>query len=586
MKRILKIFTICFICVILTAIQIAECPAQTVTKKSSEQLQNSNAAKKPKVLITYFSQSGTTKKVAEKIKKMTGADLFRIQTKKKYTSNYDKLVDIGLKEQKKNARPALKSKVKSIKQYDTIIIGYPIWWDDAPMAIYSFLESYNLSGKTILPFCTSGGSDISASVKHIKKVCKKSVVKTGLTANDVSDKKISNWLKKNKVTVKEEISVKLLIGKTNVTSKTYNMKTGTSKTLKTSSNEKISSISYTSSNPKAVSVSKKGVIKAKKSGTSKITVAVKTKQGSKKVWMKVKASASKPTPTPEIPDKEGDKTLIVYFTYTGNAGTIADIISEKTGAAKVRLETVKTYPSDYSGVYDEAMAEKNTNARPELKTKIEDMDTYDTIFVGYPIWHGDTPMAIRTFLEEYDFTGKTVIPYCTSGSSRPDTSFTHVKESAKGAKVPDGFWSTSSELGNLKELVLKWLDELGILKEDKENDTMKITVGDTVFTATLADNSSAAALKELLVKGPLTINMHDYANMEKVGPIGTSLPTNDEHIVTEPGDIILYLGNSLVIYYDTNTWNFTRIGRLNDVTQAELMEALGKGDVTVTFSLE
>lgn len=388
------------------------------------------------------------------------------------------------------------------------------------------------------------------------------------------------------MTVKEEISVKLLIGKTNVTSKTYNMKTGTSKTLKTSSNEKISYISYTSSNPKAVSVSKKGVIKAKKSGTSKITVAVKTKQGSKKVWMKVKASASKPTPTPEIPDKEGDKTLIVYFTYTGNAGTIADIISEKTGAAKVRLETVKTYPSDYSGVYDEAMAEKNTNARPELKTKIEDMDTYDTIFVGYPIWHGDTPMAIRTFLEEYDFTGKTVIPYCTSGSSRPDTSFTHVKESAKGAKVPDGFWSTSSELGNLKELVLKWLDELGILKEDKENDTMKITVGDTVFTATLADNSSAAALKELLVKGPLTINMHDYANMEKVGPIGTSLPTNDEHIVTEPGDIILYLGNSLVIYYDTNTWNFTRIGRLNDVTQAELMEALGKGDVTVTFSLE
>lgn len=115
---------------------------------------------------------------------------------------------------------------------------------------------------------------------------------------------------------------------------------------------------------------------------------------------------------------------------------------------------------------------------------------------------------------------------------------------------------------------------------------MKITEGDTVFTATLADNSSAAALKELLVKGPLTINMHDYANMEKVGPIGTSLPTNDEHIVTEPGDIILYLGNSLVIYYDTNTWNFTRIGRLNDVTQAELLEALGKGDVTVTFSLE
>lgn len=72
---------------------------------------------------------------------------------------------------------------------------------------------------------------------------------------------------------------------------------------------------------------------------------------------------------------------------------------------------------------------------------------------------------------------------------------------------------------------------------------INITAGNTVFTATLADNSSVEALKELLQKGPLTINMRDYASMEKVGPIGTSLPTNDEHIVTEAGDIILYQEN-------------------------------------------
>lgn len=122
--------------------------------------------------------------------------------------------------------------------------------------------------------------------------------------------------------------------------------------------------------------------------------------------------------------------------------------------------------------------------------------------------------------------------------------------------------------------------------ESIEAELMKVTIGDTVFTATLADNSSAQALAELLREGPLTIDMHDYANMEKVGPIGQSLPENNEQITTGPGDIILYLGDSLVIYYDTNSWDFTRIGKINDVTQEELLAAMGSGNVSVTFELE
>lgn len=122
--------------------------------------------------------------------------------------------------------------------------------------------------------------------------------------------------------------------------------------------------------------------------------------------------------------------------------------------------------------------------------------------------------------------------------------------------------------------------------ENKEENIMKITAGDTVFTAELADNSSAEALKTLLSEGPLTIEMSDYASMEKVGPIGQDLPRNDEQISTDAGDIILYQGNYLVIYYGTNSWNFTRIGKINGVTKQELLDAFGDGDVTVTFSLE
>ena len=105
------------------------------------------------------------------------------------------------------------------------------------------------------------------------------------------------------------------------------------------------------------------------------------------------------------------------------------------------------------------------------------------------------------------------------------------------------------------------------------------------LAATLADNSSATSFYELLEKGPVTIKMHDYGNFEKVGPLGTTLPRNDTQITTTAGDIILYQGNQITIYYDTNSWTFTRLGKVDGVTQAELKKILGKGDVTAVFEI-
>lgn len=120
----------------------------------------------------------------------------------------------------------------------------------------------------------------------------------------------------------------------------------------------------------------------------------------------------------------------------------------------------------------------------------------------------------------------------------------------------------------------------------KEYTQMKVTVGEKTFVANLNNNSSAQALVELLKTGPLTIDMHDYGNFEKVGQIGQTLPRNDEHITTGPGDIILYQGNQLVLYYDTNTWDFTPIGNIPNVTTEQLLDVLGEGNVTVVFSLD
>ena len=109
-------------------------------------------------------------------------------------------------------------------------------------------------------------------------------------------------------------------------------------------------------------------------------------------------------------------------------------------------------------------------------------------------------------------------------------------------------------------------------------------VSEDTLTIALADNSSADAFYALLQEGDVTIDMADYAHFEKVGDLGVTLPTNDTRITTTPGDLILYLGHNITLYYDENTWSFTLLGHVQDKTAEELRAILGDGDVTITFS--
>lgn len=117
----------------------------------------------------------------------------------------------------------------------------------------------------------------------------------------------------------------------------------------------------------------------------------------------------------------------------------------------------------------------------------------------------------------------------------------------------------------------------------QEEPMLKITVGDQELLATFAENSSAEEFRDLLAQGPVTVSMDDYGGFEKVGSLGTALTRNDTRITTQPGDVILYQGNQITIYYGKNTWNFTRLAKINDST--DLQAKLGTGTVQVTFSL-
>lgn len=128
-------------------------------------------------------------------------------------------------------------------------------------------------------------------------------------------------------------------------------------------------------------------------------------------------------------------------------------------------------------------------------------------------------------------------------------------------------------------------NEVNVEKEENKMNNIKIKVNNEILNIKLDDNSSSEALVEILKQGDLVIEAHDYGNFEKVGDLGFELPTNDTRITTKPGDLILYQGNQITLYYDTNTWSFTKLGEVVDKTQDELKKILGNGNVTLILSL-
>lgn len=122
------------------------------------------------------------------------------------------------------------------------------------------------------------------------------------------------------------------------------------------------------------------------------------------------------------------------------------------------------------------------------------------------------------------------------------------------------------------------------VEEENSKMQMKVQVGGSTFTAALEENEAVDALVDMMEQGPVTIQMSDYSGFEKVGPLGTSIPASNQQTTTQAGDIVLYQGNQIVMFYGSNSWSYTRLGHIDDLTGWE--EALGSGDVTVTFSLE
>ncbi|MBO5484565.1 MAG: Ig-like domain-containing protein [Lachnospiraceae bacterium] len=373
-------------------------------KKYTCKVRVSAAGKKDKkVLVAYFSQTGTTKAVASKIHKLTGGDILRIREKDTYPKDYDKTVARAKRELNKNARPKITSVVANMKDYDIIYIGYPIWWHSTPKVVDTFLAKYNLKGKTVIPFCTSGGSDISESMDEIKKFCKGSTILEGYTADSGSTKEIRNWL----------IRIGML----------GDNKIDDTSSVKPSQGPTLSPSPTTPSTPQPP-------------------------EESQSPEPSIQPSPVVPPSIPPENTDSGKKKLIVYFSWSSNTEKMATYIQEQTGGDLLRLQPVNPYPEDYGECGNVAREERDNNARPEIANLPVSLSEYDTILVGYPIWWHTAPMIIGTFLENYDLSGMDIYPFTQSASMDIEqfgNSMNFIRENALGATVHDGLFVRATD---------------------------------------------------------------------------------------------------------------------------------------------
>ncbi|MBQ9314674.1 MAG: hypothetical protein IJ220_06785 [Clostridia bacterium] len=284
-------------------------------------------------------------------------------------------------------------------------------------------------------------------------------------------------------------------------------------------------------------------------------------------------------------EQHDSKAAVVYFSATGTTKQVAEYVKDETNADIFEIIPKEKYTSEdlnWNNNDSRTTKEQNDkNVRPEIENNI-DISNYDLIFIGYPIWWGDCPRIVQSFIETGKLNGKTAIPFCTSGSS----SISGSENTLKNYKEIN--WISGKRLTASRNDVANWVKSLNIksTSESKENNNLntkiiKIEVNNKELTVELENNQAAKELVQKLNSENVVVKALEYGGFEKVGSLGFSLTRDDEQIKTEVGDIVLYQGNQISLFYNSNSWSYTKLGKVTNCTASELKELLGNGDVTL-----
>lgn len=310
-----------------------------------------------------------------------------------------------------------------------------------------------------------------------------------------------------------------------------------------------------------------------------------------------------------IKQKGQRKTLIAYFSLGHNSGNfetadattsasividndvrygtteyMATLIQQQVGGDLYSIEVTEPYSQDFNEVIDQNHAEMAEDILPELVGEPLDISQYDTIYIGYPVWATTTPGAIHTFLNQYDLSGKTVIPFCTHNGYGKGNSETVIANLCPQSKVLGGAAINSSNILSSQETVIQWLNEIGMLKKEETN--IQISVGDHELNGVIYDTPLAKEIMEMM---PLTVSMVGYGGREYYGSM-PSVPKNsgDSQLNFENGDITYCpTNNTLAIFYaQTSRPNLTMeiipIGKVT--SDLSIFDTLGSRE-NITFSI-
>lgn len=278
-------------------------------------------------------------------------------------------------------------------------------------------------------------------------------------------------------------------------------------------------------------------------------------------------------------ETSGSKILVAYFSRTGNTRPLAEYAAEYYSADFFEIEAATPYTDDDIKYYTDCRADREQNdptARPEIAGSVAEMEKYDVIVLAYPIWHGQAPRIINTFLESYDFSGKTIIPFCTSASSGIGSSATNLHPLVSDTAT----WIDGKRFaaGTDKEELTKWLGSVYPINTSSEVNELRLYINDTEIPVIWEDNASVKEIMEEATKGEITVTMSKYSDFEQVGSLDKRYTSNDKQTTTHNGDIVLYSSNQIVVFYGSNSWAYTRLGKI-DLPEAEVTELLSNGNV-------
>lgn len=499
---------------------------------------------------------GTTEYMAKVIQEETGADLFEIQTVQEYPTEYRDVTNQASQEKESGFRPELATHIDNIDEYDTVFVGYPNWWGDMPMALYSFFDEYDLSGKTVIPFNSHGGSGFSQTIQSIVQLEPDAeVITDGLSLSrgtvSASRDTIAKWItdsgykKETEETPKNLVAYYSASGTTEkiadyiaeavnadmfvitpadeYTDADLDWTDSESRVVKEHNdrdnvhvelvqtvpdnfeeydnvfigypiwwqeaswvvNDFVTGNDFTGKNviPFCTSMSsplgESGKLLSEMAGTGNWLDGIRFTSRSDKETVQTWAKSLDLTKK-----TNSNKALVAYLSYPLPDGTdantsasrvivdgelygsveyMAKVIQKNTGADMFEIQPAVSYGEDFNTVADRALNEQENGVLPELLNHIENLDQYDTIFVGYPIWWYDMPQMMYSFFDEYDFSGKTIIPFNSHGGSGFSGSVQEIAELEPNADVrTDGLTISRNSMATSESTIVNWLEKIGM----------------------------------------------------------------------------------------------------------------------------